>query len=374
MPAAVAGVTTTANTRKTQPENRIHYPALDGVRAVALMMVFGQHYLGMPWGYTGVDLFFVLSGFLITGILFDSMDRPDRMRTFYIRRALRIFPLYYGVLLVLLLLTPLLHFHWSRYWLVWPAYLGNVIRFVRPYSHDPEFLNAANGWLHFGAKQRSLNLGHFWSLCLEEQFYLVWPWVVFSARERRRLVWICAAVVLAWPIVRVVTMAWLPIRYTELELPYSFTPLRIDALLIGGLLALLIRGQHRQTVLSACRWIWATAFTLIALYAAGTIYTGHQNPYHPWRLTWGQSIIDLIYTTAIGTALTPGTAIYKVCSQRILRKIGQISYGAYVFHDIPHPLYISVVGRLGSHLPLLLRYSQYTVALIGVIGTGGSRC
>jgi len=86
-----------------RPENKLFYPAIDGLRAVAAILVFLQHYVLyrfnpiVTWGWTGVDIFFVLSGFLITGILFDTQNDPHRFRTFYIRRALRIFPLYFGV-------------------------------------------------------------------------------------------------------------------------------------------------------------------------------------------------------------------------------------------------------------------------------------
>src|ERR1700744_4617103 len=113
------------NTAETSPENRGFYPALDGLRALAFLMVFATHYEGMPWGWSGVDVFFVISGFLITGILLDTRDDRYRVRNFYARRSLRIFPLYYGVFLLLLLLTPFLHLNWSAGWLAWPLYVGN---------------------------------------------------------------------------------------------------------------------------------------------------------------------------------------------------------------------------------------------------------
>jgi hypothetical protein len=105
------------------------YPALDGMRAIAFLMVFAQHYYFAPWGWMGVDLFFVLSGFLITGILFDTRHDSHRVRNFYIRRTLRIFPLYYGIMLALLALQPLAHWNWD---LVWPSYVGNYARSVSP--------------------------------------------------------------------------------------------------------------------------------------------------------------------------------------------------------------------------------------------------
>ena len=85
--------------RNYSPKGRAYYPALDGLRAISFLGVFFWHYLSLPYGWAGVDVFFVLSGFLITGILYDTRDSPHRVWNFYIGRTLRIFPLYYGVLL-----------------------------------------------------------------------------------------------------------------------------------------------------------------------------------------------------------------------------------------------------------------------------------
>src|ERR1700749_4828090 len=176
------------NTPTTAPENRAFYPALDGMRAVAFTLVFLIHYLRLPWGWSGVNIFFVLSGFLITGILLDTRNDAHRARNFYVRRILRIFPLYYGVLLALLLLHPLLHCQWTRAWLAWPLYLGNFLRFAGPSAaiDGSPLEHAADGWLILGRfPHASLYVGHFWSLCVEEQFYLFWPWVVFLIRSRK---------------------------------------------------------------------------------------------------------------------------------------------------------------------------------------------
>src|SRR5271156_4679340 len=113
--------------------------------------------------WSGVTLFFALSGFLITGILFDTLGSKRYFRTFFGRRVLRIFPLYYGVLLVLLLLTRPLHMDWhGQAYRLW-TYTTNI-----PFTHDWE-----------ENPSPYVNLIHFWSLAVEEQFYLIWPLVIF---------------------------------------------------------------------------------------------------------------------------------------------------------------------------------------------------
>ncbi len=249
MPAAFNALPVTGNTQHTKPENRAFYPALDGLRAVAFLMVFGAHYYGLPWGWTGVNIFFVLSGFLITGILFDSRNDPHRAHNFYIRRTLRIFPLYYGIFLALLLLYPIFHWQWSSLWLAWPLYLGNFLRFLSPSVLTPHstLQLAANAWLRASHFHLVLFLGHFWSLCVEEQFYLFWPWVVFWVRSRKALIWICSSAIVIVPFLRVLAQATAPTWLLTSEFLYRATPFQLDSLLLGGLIALLWRGSHRQS-------------------------------------------------------------------------------------------------------------------------------
>lgn len=131
-------VPVSGNTEYTQPENRTFYPALDGLRAFAFLLVFVHHYTDYcSWGWAGVDLFFVLSGFLITGILFDTRLDTYRARNFYIRRTLRIFPLYYAVLLAILLLWPLAHWQMTWRWIIWPLYAGNFMCTVHYSTGSP---------------------------------------------------------------------------------------------------------------------------------------------------------------------------------------------------------------------------------------------
>ena len=340
--APVAG-----NTPRTAPSNRTFYPALDGLRAVAVLLVILQHYLGLPWGWSGVNIFFVLSGFLITGILWDTRDDPHRIRNFYIRRTLRIFPLYYGVFLALLLTTPLMHWSWSLAWLAWPLYAGNFLRFIGHGGLTAAQQAVADAQLHSRTNPMVVYLGHFWSLCIEEQFYLLWPWIVFFVRSRRALIVICGSVVVLGPIARLLVQQAAPEWMLSEELLFRFTPFQLDALLFGGMLALLWRGSHRQQLIQLANLLAGAcaAIALAYLVFGARIYRPglwHNYTAPHWRLTWGLSFINLLSGAGIVCAIDPGSPTYRLLHLRPLRALGRISYGAYVFHDIPHVVVVGI--------------------------------
>jgi peptidoglycan/LPS O-acetylase OafA/YrhL len=341
------------NTAQTRPENRAFYPALDGLRAIAFLMVFGQHYLALAWGWTGVNVFFVLSGFLITGILFDTRDDPHRVKNFYLRRTLRIFPLYYGLFALLLLLTPLMHWQWDRFWLAWPLYAGNFLRFLSPAAAIPKspLELAADAHLTSRLLPRSeLYLGHLWSLCVEEQFYLLWPWVVFFVRDRRKLVAICATAVVFVPLFRLALQAEAPGWMLAGELLYRFTPAQMDALLMGGLIALVWRGAARARLEKLAQGTAALGSVAVAAYLAFVLHGWRMTPaqYPHWMFTGGLAFADLYSAAILVCALRPESWTYALLHQRPLRSIGRLSYGAYVFHDLLHGLFVHVVVHRGG--------------------------
>jgi peptidoglycan/LPS O-acetylase OafA/YrhL len=202
---------------------RGHIPALDGLRGIAIVWVILFHCLFvLPRtspalsetfigrisyaGYLGVDLFFVLSGFLITGILFDSRTY-HRARNFYARRVLRIFPLYFALLAGGLIA--------SHIFKMWPS----------PQWPDWFFLANLNG--HFGIPQSSLPYQHLWSLAVEEQYYIVWPWMIFST-SRTWAMRISVALLIASVVSRFVLVS------AHLEsLIYAITPFHLDGLAVG---------------------------------------------------------------------------------------------------------------------------------------------
>jgi peptidoglycan/LPS O-acetylase OafA/YrhL len=368
----------TGNTEHTHPENRAFFPALDGLRAVAFLMVFLQHYVGLPWGWTGVNVFFVLSGFLITGILFDTRDDPHRARNFYVRRTLRIFPLYYGIFLLLLLLHPILHWRWSLEWLAWPLYVGNFLRFTSPAAAIRDTPQQIAGDAHLlSARLPHLegNLGHFWSLCVEEQFYLFWPWIVFWLR-RRWLLWVCGIAVVVVPLLRVAANAHAPQWMLDRELLYRATPFQLDALLLGGLVALLWRGPHRERLLLTGRVVAWAGLLAVAIYMAFTLHPTSTEAfrlyqYPQWRLTWGLTLVNVLSAALIIACLRPGNWIHRAMTVPAMRWVGRISYGAYVFHDMLHNVYTRMIvhSSLRIPAPFLIRHLDISTAALGLTCT-----
>ena len=352
----------------------------DGLRGVAVLMVFYEHYLGVlspafRWGWTGVSIFFVLSGFLITGILYDTQDMVHRFRNFYVRRTLRIFPLYYGLLLVLFLSTPIFHWVWHPVWLLWPLYLFNYGRFiwVDQLAGSRDLLDD----LWVGPQLHSdfhFFLGHLWSLSVEEQFYLVWPFLVFFVRDRVRLRNLCFAFGGLALLGRILGTQLLPHKYLIAGILYNLTPLRADSLLIGAALALMLRGPEAAFL---TRWLRPAFWTYVAgflacegLYRLFAHHFYYANAYYSPELdTIGYPLIDIFSAIVILLSLQQGGRLYRILTVRWLRRVGTVSYGFYLFHDIPHIAYILLSTRLLGRFADVPMRVTLTTAVVGLAGT-----
>ena len=178
------------------------------------------------YGSYGVELFFVLSGFLITGILYDTRNKPHYFRNFYMRRLLRIFPLYYGVLALVFFVAPLI-----------PLLRGPTLDYLVD-RQAWAWLYAVNIYIAIQGDWSFSYLEHFWSLAIEEHFYFFWPLVVFLlARRPRTLIAVSLAVSLCAMLSRLigslVGLSWWTI--------YVLTPFRLDGLALGAFLAVTAR-------------------------------------------------------------------------------------------------------------------------------------
>lgn len=305
-----------------------HILALDGIRGLAVLLVLYHH---LFWSnpvsgnrifnflnairassFVGVNIFFVLSGFLITGILLDTVTSPNFFKTFYARRTLRIFPLYYGVLLVLFLLTGPFHFVWNGWQYFFLTYTSNLVLWSRP----PLLL-------------QRVSIDHFWSLQVEEQFYLVWPLILYRVRSLRNLIQLSIVACFTVLLIRIVLVAERP-HLNNLYFPYSPTFSCVDNLLFGCCLCALLRTNLRQQVLDLAPRI----FALCALVLTGAAVLNHGLEWMTsiFIPTIGFSLIGISAASLIAMSLRPGSRTKQFFSNPTLRFFGKYSYGLYVFH------------------------------------------
>ena len=340
---------------------RPHIPALDGMRGLAILLVMLFHmtmvppvgYVALKWsratpyGGLGVDIFFVLSGFLITGILLGARGQIHYFRNFYARRALRIFPLYYAITAFSFCVLPRL--------LPWTvAKFGPVNRdAVWYWLHLSNFSIARRGAFLHGIMDVS------WSLAIEEQFYLVWPAVVLLASPRN-LRWICLGLICVSCGSRVL----LTVLGANPIAVYTLTFCRLDGLATGALVAL---GSRLLSTSVLRRW------AIRALLLSAALFVGIELP-SSIRLQAAQdaALTHLMVSTQAGCAIlaviaNPQFAPLRFFNFAPLRALGRYSYGLYLFH---YPITVLMrdhamrPGRMpvicGSSLPSLLVF--YCVA------------
>ena len=323
---------------------KTRFPALDGIRALAVTMVFALHFgAGSHGGLLklvkavslhggmGVDLFFVLSGFLITGILYDTQSDSHFFSRFFGRRSIRIFPIFYLVLTVLLLLTPVFRYQWRPGHLAFPFYLGNFVMAADPSLRD------VRSAVHPAA---SATLIHFWSLCVEEQFYFIWPLAVWTVRDRMRLILTASGLSVAALGLRIAFVLNFSPRYYEMWMWHQL-PFRMDALLIGAVLALVLRGPQADFWQRSCKWLFLLGAAIVI---AISVVSPSLNS--PWINTVGLTSVAIASAGLIGTALRPESIAFRVFHLRPFRVLGKYSYGFYVYHLI--------WGEAWSHLERVL--------------------
>ena len=341
-----------------------YLPMLDGIRglAIALVLAHNTQMLDSPtgtWGkivefvldrgWVGVPLFFVLSGYLISGILLDTQRSANYFRSFFGRRVLRIFPLYFMTLFVMLIVLPSL------------GLLG--ARGIPP-LHDqlPLWLYYSNWTNWTGAFGWSADeLPHYWTLAVEEQFYLIWPFVLLRASARQVLT-ICGWVAVAALLIRVVML----MSGADSAAVYEFSFCRMDSLALGAAVAAAVRIPKIGNML--CLRQNALYLAIVVLAIAGVLVTRGFGRTSMATQTVGYTIVSLIGALVVLAAVNAGSShgarALSLLRTAPLRILGKYSYGIYVFHK---PLHDFVGKQLIEALNLRLADSA-SLNLIYVSG------
>ncbi len=312
---------TSVRTRSFNPRRQVSVrlakiEQLDALRAIAVFLVVLQHYLpnyrvgSVPYAWAGVDLFFVISGYLITAILLRQKaaisSKALIIKNFIIKRVLRLFPIYY-----LFLTFFALAMAWFGLWswdpgqgIYYYTYTANILMFMEGHA--------------------SKQLYHVWSLSVEEQFYLIWPWLVLFLSDR-----VLLRVLLILVLASFLFKSFVAIPDMRLLTPYHF-----DTLGGGALIALLQPGRGR-----AVRWIEGHAAWLLS--AGLAMLAIHHFLFNVHALLCA-AILMITITLVVGGTKGFGGAAGRLLDMRWLGYIGRISYGIYLYHK-PIPLFVQIL-------------------------------
>lgn len=357
--------------RKPSPLNLSErIPELDGIRGIAISMVLVYHYFLLPiqphpgtvlyyvqvagrLAWSGVDLFFVLSGFLIGGILLDVRDSTNYFQVFYMRRFLRIVPIYAVVLASAFVLTRL-------------GGLGSTERFTFMYQDRlpwlPYLFFLQNFWMTIRTSLGAWVLGVSWSLAVEEQFYLTLPSIV-RILSPERLSAVLVGGILAAPALRILFHSFWP---THIYSWVVIMPCRADALLLGVLGAIVLRNRQWRARLERNR---TGLIGLLALFACGFIFLTlrSSSPYSLGMLSVGFTWLALFYLLMLVCALILRESWFgRLLRYDWLRWLGSIAYGTYLIHEFVRGAFFALIW---SRPPVNLSLQEFGVSVLALATT-----
>jgi peptidoglycan/LPS O-acetylase OafA/YrhL len=347
-----------------------HISALDGIRGLAIILVIFAHFAREDFyikhfsfagsiitklslmGLTGVSLFFVLSGFLITGILLNTKNEEKYFRNFYARRFLRIFPVYYLTLFFVFTILPLI-INFSEQSLLLKS------KQIWLWTYLSNFPLVAGIW----NKSDQFALGHFWSLSVEEHFYLLWPMIIYLT-DIKRLKVICK-VIIAVSLIAGISSTLLMNNYLVFKF-LSWTTITFSgALALGALLAVHKKENGSLTKLSRLSKLWLLIFGILFIIIGFTPrrYNADLRGIMAHEVSWFFYAGLMIYILNLESS----RFIYKVFTNKIMMIFGKISYGIYVFHGILMPFFEKhikielIASKTGSNILAVFIYYLITI-------------
>jgi peptidoglycan/LPS O-acetylase OafA/YrhL len=297
-----------------------HIPSLDGLRGIAMISVMLYHFFLIPYAaWFSIDSFFVLSGFLITGILLDTKANKNYFKNYIARRMLRILPLYYGVLIIFFLITPLI------------VSKESLAPYAIYYEHESNFWVYLQNWflmLHeTDLKGSGRILLHLWSLAVEEQFYIVWPFVVLLFNVNNLVRFICAVIVFSITLKCYYFFSGHAWQYT-----YFNTFTRLDELCIGGLVAIAVRNEK---VIARLQTIVPYVFKILLVFILAAIAIKRPAaPKSQFLEPLGTTVAAIFFASLILYCMSSHkrNLVKKVLENKILIFFGSYSYSMYIFH------------------------------------------
>ena len=337
----------------TPPDFSRRIPQLDGLRGVAIAMVVAFHYagfaslVGVPnwvnvllaptsFGWCGVDLFFVLSGFLIGGILLDARGSSNYFGAFYYRRVCRIFPVYFAFLVAVLLIE-----HYGRQAL-WASPWWTCVSFSQ------------NVWMAIHNDVGSLGTNITWSLAIEEQFYLLLPAVIYFVKPSR-LPWVLGAGIVSAPLIRLGLFLANPKFATAM---YVLLPCRMDTLLLGVAAACLLRQPGAwEFVRARRRHVW----TAIEILTAGcALFLFCPFPMYAPMMLVGYDCLALLFSCVLVASLVD-ERLTRILQAKWLMSLGGIAYGVYLIHVL---VFNRVFVLTKSHNPLIVEILSLVLTIL----------
>lgn len=333
-----------------------YIPQLDGLRGLAILMVMCYHYfpgvLLFNFGWSGVDLFFVLSGFLIAGRLIPYIQEKKILLKFYRNRFLRIVPLYFLFLLL--------------FFSCWFLFTSVNTRLTYPFYKDHWwnfFVFIQNWTLILDFPPAGIHLNHLWSLAVEEQFYLVFPLLWVIIKNKNKILESSIAILFILVLLRI-SISLLYILPNEYEKIYWNTFFRADSFLAGVILYLItITKTQAIKYLQWIKWAGAICFLILITKILITLNAEKNNLF---IASVGFCLIAIMYCGLMSAVLLKSNKwIAIIFSLPLLRFSGKISYGMYIIH---WPLFLIGLSIIHKSLEFLkLNFSDPTILLLNAL-------